>query len=473
MPSIEVSAKTVEQAIEDGLAKLNKTIDEVDDRIISSGGIFRKAKVMLTIFDGEGENLAEKAKSTIALQAKAKAGNEKPEKQPLTKENSLLSNDKDGAKKQENKPFERKFSQKNEGNRANFEGKTSPEKQNAAVEANKASAESKENRQQPVGNNLPIKRDSKLPQNGNRNPQNENKNQQSGNRNPQGGNNNKPKKQEQKKDMPFGKREERNRDNAASGRFGKENAAFKGNQEQNQPEFDPENKSGIVFSSGKPPAFKMDNQKEKPEKPSRSRGRNNNRTSLEEGLERIFSSASKTDFDAEVEQKIDERRYEKREHRSDRPRTEMTQPVAENAISFVEGLLGLMNIDYGLAHQIEDGELKVKLDCENGSIIGYRGETLDSIEYLTSLVVNKSDDKYFKVVIDCNDYRKKRIETLSALAKRLAEKAVKSGRKVIMEPMSSSSRKIIHSILSENDRIVTKSEGKEPTRHIVIIPKRY
>jgi spoIIIJ-associated protein len=168
-----------------------------------------------------------------------------------------------------------------------------------------------------------------------------------------------------------------------------------------------------------------------------------------------------------------ERTAKPEEERRERPRTDITEEAAKQAYDFLDNLLKRMEIEFTLKSEITDGELTLSIDCESGAVIGYRGETLDSIEYLTSLAINKSDDRYYRVNIDCNDYRSKRVETLSALAARMAEKAVKTGRKVILEPMSSSSRKIIHSVLSANDRIITRSEGRDPNRRIIIIPKRY
>lgn len=165
--------------------------------------------------------------------------------------------------------------------------------------------------------------------------------------------------------------------------------------------------------------------------------------------------------------------HKENDERQERPKANVNDEIANKATTFLENLLNMMNVDFALSSNIKDGELYLSIECESGAVIGYRGETLDALEYLTSLVINKSDDKYYRINIDCNDYRSKRIETLTALAKRMAEKATKTGRRVVLEPMSSSSRKIIHSVLNDNERIITKSEGREPNRRIVIIPKRF
>ena len=107
-----------------------------------------------------------------------------------------------------------------------------------------------------------------------------------------------------------------------------------------------------------------------------------------------------------------------------------------------------------------------------GFVIGRRGETLDSLQYLTSLVANHSDNSYFKVTIDTGNYREKREKTLEILGRKLAFKAVKTGRKTNLEPMNPYERRIIHSALQGNKFVETVSEGEEPYRHVVVKLKR-
>jgi len=109
---------------------------------------------------------------------------------------------------------------------------------------------------------------------------------------------------------------------------------------------------------------------------------------------------------------------------------------------------------------------------DSGTIIGKRGQTLDAIQYLTSLVVNKGKDEYVRVVIDAEGYRDKREKTLEKLANRLADKAKKSGRSVRLEPMNPYERKVIHTALQERPEVTTKSEGEEPYRRVVIEPSK-
>jgi spoIIIJ-associated protein len=105
-------------------------------------------------------------------------------------------------------------------------------------------------------------------------------------------------------------------------------------------------------------------------------------------------------------------------------------------------------------------------------LIGKRGQTLNSLQYLTQLVLNRFSEQYLTVILDAEDYRNRRNETLIQLAQRLAQKAVKTGKNVTLEPMPSYERKVIHTALSENTRVKTYSDGTEPHRHIVISPIR-
>lgn len=105
-------------------------------------------------------------------------------------------------------------------------------------------------------------------------------------------------------------------------------------------------------------------------------------------------------------------------------------------------------------------------------LIGKRGQTLNSLQYLTQLVINRHSEQYLNVILDAEDYRNRRSETLIQLAQRLAQKAIKTGKDVALEPMPSYERKVIHTALAENKRVKTLSDGTEPHRHVVISPIR-
>ncbi|WML42474.1 RNA-binding cell elongation regulator Jag/EloR [Neobacillus sp. PS3-40] len=103
-------------------------------------------------------------------------------------------------------------------------------------------------------------------------------------------------------------------------------------------------------------------------------------------------------------------------------------------------------------------------------LIGKRGQTLNSLQYLTQLVINRYSDQYLTLILDAEDYRKRRNDTLVQLAWRLSQKAIRTGKSVTLEPMPSYERKVIHTALAENKRVKTFSDGNEPHRFIVITP---
>ena len=105
-------------------------------------------------------------------------------------------------------------------------------------------------------------------------------------------------------------------------------------------------------------------------------------------------------------------------------------------------------------------------------MIGKRGQTLDAIQYLTNLAVNKNSEKYMKVVVNAENYREKRENTLEQLAIRLAGKVYKSKKSVRLEPMNPYERKVIHTTLQDDSRVTTKSEGEEPYRRVIIEIRR-
>ena len=144
------------------------------------------------------------------------------------------------------------------------------------------------------------------------------------------------------------------------------------------------------------------------------------------------------------------------------------------AKKFLSDILDNMNIKAEI--NIEESKDLVKINLTGpkmGAIIGYRGETLDSLQYLTSLVFNKAkEDKYKRVVLDTENYRQKREETLIKVAQKTAYKVKKSGRTYKLEPMNPYERRIIHSALQEYNYINTYSEGEEPFRRVVVSIKR-
>ena len=140
----------------------------------------------------------------------------------------------------------------------------------------------------------------------------------------------------------------------------------------------------------------------------------------------------------------------------------------EKAADFILKVFGIMDID---AKAEITGENKITLFAtESSEVIGYRGEVLDAIQVLAGAVANIGNKEYKKVVVDCENYRGRREETLIALAHRLEQKATETRRKVLLEPMSPFERRIIHTALAESETVKTESDGKEPQRYVVIIP---
>lgn len=144
------------------------------------------------------------------------------------------------------------------------------------------------------------------------------------------------------------------------------------------------------------------------------------------------------------------------------------------AKNFMQGVLDSMNIVADVEAKEEDNIVYIDLTGPNmGLIIGYRGETLDSLQYLVSLVVNKGHDiPYKKIVLDTESYRKKREETLRRVAEKTAYKVRKTGRPFKLEPMNPYERRVIHSALQEQNGIYTYSQGEEPYRRIVVDLKK-
>ena len=133
------------------------------------------------------------------------------------------------------------------------------------------------------------------------------------------------------------------------------------------------------------------------------------------------------------------------------------------------GIQAEMTIDYDQ----KEGSLNcVFAGDEMGLLIGKRGQTLDSLQYLTSLVVNRGQSEYIRVKLDTEDYRARRAETLENLSRNIAYKVKRTHRAVALEPMNPYERRIIHSSLQKNNAVETYSEGEEPFRHVVVAPKR-
>lgn len=155
---------------------------------------------------------------------------------------------------------------------------------------------------------------------------------------------------------------------------------------------------------------------------------------------------------------------------------EEIKEIEERAKVFLHDVFQSMNlgeVEINSKYNTNDGCLEVDFEGEDmGILIGKRGQTLDSLQYLTSLVVNKGKSNYIRVKLDTEDYRRRRKETLENLARGIASKVKKTRKPVVLEPMNPYERRIIHSALQGNRYVETVSEGEEPYRHVVVKLKR-
>ena len=155
---------------------------------------------------------------------------------------------------------------------------------------------------------------------------------------------------------------------------------------------------------------------------------------------------------------------------------EEIKDVENRASVFLKDVFASMDlgeVEITSTYNTKDGCLEVNFDGEDmGILIGKRGQTLDSLQYLTSLVVNKGKSTYIRVKLDTEDYRRRRKETLENLARGIAYKVKKTRKPVVLEPMNPYERRIIHSALQGNKFVETVSEGEDPYRHVVVKLKR-
>ncbi|MEG1584843.1 MAG: RNA-binding cell elongation regulator Jag/EloR [Anaerovorax sp.] len=195
---------------------------------------------------------------------------------------------------------------------------------------------------------------------------------------------------------------------------------------------------------------------------------------IKKSVEKVEIEKPKQKFDTKESVKS-ESKIDKREDTKDskfvlREKPVDLVPVTEGvAIEFLKELTEKMGLKLEITAAQNENHLYIDIDGkDSGTIIGKRGQTLDSVQYLTSLVVNKGKEKYIRVVVDAEHYREKREKTLEQLAERLADKVVKTKRSVRLEPMNPYERKVIHSTLQGNPKVTTKSEGEEPFRRVII-----
>lgn len=150
--------------------------------------------------------------------------------------------------------------------------------------------------------------------------------------------------------------------------------------------------------------------------------------------------------------------------------------VEDNAKDFLKSVFEAMNLTVVVDVKYDEAENSMEINLNGddmGVLIGKRGQTLDSLQYLVSLVVNKGAENYIRVKVDTENYRERRKETLENLAKNISYKVKRTKRPVSLEPMNPYERRIIHSALQNDKYVTTYSEGEEPFRHVVVVLKKY
>ncbi len=149
--------------------------------------------------------------------------------------------------------------------------------------------------------------------------------------------------------------------------------------------------------------------------------------------------------------------------------------IEDIAVEFLNKVFNAMNlaVNIDVTVNMEDKMVDIELSGdEMGVLIGKRGQTIDSLQYLVSLVINKESEDYLRVKVDTENYRARRKTTLEELAKNIAYKVKRTKRAVSLEPMNPYERRIIHSALQNDKYVTTKSEGEEPYRHIIVVLKK-
>jgi len=152
-----------------------------------------------------------------------------------------------------------------------------------------------------------------------------------------------------------------------------------------------------------------------------------------------------------------------------------TEDPKEVAKEFLDGVFEAMQLEVNISMEFDESDKTLSIDLagpEMGVLIGKRGQTLDSLQYLTNLAVNRSSEDYTRVKIDTEDYRRRRKETLENLAKNMASKVKRTKKAVTLEAMNPYERRIIHSALQNDNNVTTHSEGEEPYRYVVITLKK-
>lgn len=178
----------------------------------------------------------------------------------------------------------------------------------------------------------------------------------------------------------------------------------------------------------------------------------------------------KTEKKSHEKQPAKQEKQEKKHEKvtQERP-ADLVEVTEHEGIAFLNEVIEKMGLSLEVTAKMNEDCIYFDIEGkDSGTLIGKRGQTLDAIQYLTSLVVNKNKEKYMRVIVDAENYRAKREKTLEQLANRLADKVVRTHKSVRLEPMNPYERKVIHATLQDNDKVTTRSEGEEPYRRVII-----
>lgn len=156
-------------------------------------------------------------------------------------------------------------------------------------------------------------------------------------------------------------------------------------------------------------------------------------------------------------------------------RAKKKETMQDRATCFLNEVFKAMNMKVEIIEEFNEAEKEISINLigeDMGILIGKRGQTLDSLQYLVSLVVNKKKEEYIRVKLDTENYRERRKETLETLAKNIAYKVKRTKHSVSLEPMNPYERRIIHAALQNDKYVVTRSDGEDPFRHVIISLRR-
>ena len=218
------------------------------------------------------------------------------------------------------------------------------------------------------------------------------------------------------------------------------------------------------------PVVEVKAEEAKPEKVNNTNADTIEKTEKAEKKESV-KAETKNEVKKEHKKEKDFKKAPRKEVREETELAKVEQATIEACEKFVEDVLNAMNMeDVKVTSKVdEEGALSINMEGKNmGILIGKRGQTLDSLQYLTNRVANKMQDGYVRVKLDTEDYRRRRKETLENLAKNIASKVKRTRRTVALEPMNPYERRIIHSALQSDPAVSTHSEGEEPYRRVVV-----